>query len=94
MPNFRSIWYVQVISAPTLIGRCSSLYLNTYSHVIGSLRCDCREQLEHTLEFLKVNRLGIIIYLQQEGRGIGLGMFLVLRLFFFFFQQVDFSCSK
>ena len=40
--------------------------------VLGSLRCDCREQLEKALRFIEKNGLGVVIYLRQEGRGIGL----------------------
>ncbi len=40
--------------------------------LFGSLRCDCREQLEHALTtFGKMDR-AILLYLKQEGRGIGL----------------------
>ncbi len=47
------------------------------SEVFGSKRCDCREQLEESLkmikeEFVLTGKGGILIYLQQEGRGIGL----------------------
>lgn len=42
------------------------------SEVLGSLKCDCREQLNFSMEFIKKNSPGIIIYLQQEGRGMGL----------------------
>ncbi|MBI3588161.1 GTP cyclohydrolase II [Candidatus Micrarchaeota archaeon] len=37
-----------------------------------SLRCDCREQLEKSMELIGREGTGIIIYLMQEGRGIGL----------------------
>jgi GTP cyclohydrolase II len=37
-----------------------------------SLRCDCREQLEQALELIRKKGTGILIYLDQEGRGIGL----------------------
>lgn len=36
-----------------------------------SLKCDCREQLEASLEYIEQNG-GMVIYLRQEGRGIGL----------------------
>ena len=41
--------------------------------VLGSLKCDCKAQLERAL--LEISRAGrgVIIYLFQEGRGIGLG---------------------
>ena len=38
---------------------------------LGSLRCDCREQLEKSLKKLGEMNFGILLYLRQEGRGIG-----------------------
>jgi GTP cyclohydrolase II len=40
--------------------------------VFGSLRCDCRQQLELALSLIASEGNGILIYEQQEGRGIGL----------------------
>jgi GTP cyclohydrolase II len=40
--------------------------------VFHSLRCDCRQQLELALAMIAEERAGILIYEQQEGRGIGL----------------------
>jgi len=40
--------------------------------VFGSLRCDCRQQLEMALSLIAGEGSGILIYEQQEGRGIGL----------------------
>ncbi len=40
--------------------------------VIGSLRCDCRDQLEAALRDLGARDAGLLLYLRQEGRGIGL----------------------
>lgn len=40
--------------------------------VFHSLRCDCRQQLELSLEMITDEGAGILIYEQQEGRGIGL----------------------
>ena len=40
--------------------------------VFGSLRCDCRQQLELALSMIAAEGAGILIYEQQEGRGIGL----------------------
>jgi GTP cyclohydrolase II len=40
--------------------------------VFGSLRCDCRQQLEMALAMIAGEGSGILIYEQQEGRGIGL----------------------
>ena len=39
---------------------------------IGSLRCDCRDQLEASLRAIAAEPSGIVLYLRQEGRGIGL----------------------
>ena len=39
---------------------------------IGSLRCDCRDQLEAALNAIGQMDRGILLYLRQEGRGIGL----------------------
>ena len=40
--------------------------------VFHSLRCDCRQQLELSLHMITEENAGILIYEQQEGRGIGL----------------------
>jgi GTP cyclohydrolase II len=40
--------------------------------VFGSLRCDCRLQLELALQMIADAGAGILLYEQQEGRGIGL----------------------
>ena len=40
--------------------------------VFGSLRCDCRAQLEMALERIAAEGCGLLIYEAQEGRGIGL----------------------
>lgn len=40
--------------------------------VFGSLRCDCRQQLEMALSMIASEGAGILLYEQQEGRGIGL----------------------
>jgi GTP cyclohydrolase II len=39
---------------------------------IGSLRCDCREQLIESLKKVAAMENGLVLYLRQEGRGIGL----------------------
>jgi 3,4-dihydroxy 2-butanone 4-phosphate synthase/GTP cyclohydrolase II len=39
---------------------------------LGSLRCDCRQQLQTALKMIEKNGLGVVVYLRQEGRGIGL----------------------
>ncbi|HRI10411.1 MAG TPA: GTP cyclohydrolase II [Nannocystaceae bacterium] len=40
--------------------------------VMGSLRCDCRDQLEAALVRIAAMERGVVFYLRQEGRGIGL----------------------
>jgi len=40
--------------------------------VLGSLRCDCRGQLEVAMSSIAERGFGLVIYLHQEGRGIGL----------------------
>jgi 3,4-dihydroxy 2-butanone 4-phosphate synthase / GTP cyclohydrolase II len=39
---------------------------------LGSLRCDCREQLHAALASIEEEGLGVVLYIRQEGRGIGL----------------------
>jgi len=56
-------------SAPPLV-RIHSQCLT--GDVFGSLRCDCRQQLEMALKMIAHAGAGILIYEQQEGRGIGL----------------------
>jgi GTP cyclohydrolase II len=58
-----------VHSAPALL-RIHSQCLT--GDVFGSLRCDCRQQLELALEMIAAEGAGILIYEAQEGRGIGL----------------------
>ncbi|HEX4451537.1 MAG TPA: GTP cyclohydrolase II [Kofleriaceae bacterium] len=41
--------------------------------VLGSLRCDCRAQLDSALQRIASEGRGVVVYLVQEGRGIGLG---------------------
>lgn len=43
------------------------------SELFGSLRCDCRAQLDRALDFIAQQNCGVLLYLRQEGRGIGLG---------------------
>jgi GTP cyclohydrolase II len=43
------------------------------SEVLGSLKCDCRAQLDRALDLIASRGRGVLLYLRQEGRGIGLG---------------------
>ena len=56
-------------SAPPLV-RVHSQCLT--GDVFGSLRCDCRQQLEMALAMIATHGSGVLVYEQQEGRGIGL----------------------
>jgi GTP cyclohydrolase II len=58
-----------IVSAPPLV-RIHSQCLT--GDVFGSLRCDCRQQLEMALAMIAERGAGVLIYEQQEGRGIGL----------------------
>lgn len=58
-----------VYSEPALV-RIHSQCLT--GDVFGSMRCDCRQQLELALQSIGDAGAGILIYEQQEGRGIGL----------------------
>jgi 3,4-dihydroxy 2-butanone 4-phosphate synthase/GTP cyclohydrolase II len=40
--------------------------------VLGSLRCDCNDQLILGLKHIEQNGSGVVLYMRQEGRGIGL----------------------
>lgn len=40
--------------------------------ILGSLRCDCGEQLHHALQIIEAEGKGLVLYMNQEGRGIGL----------------------
>lgn len=40
--------------------------------ILGSFRCDCGEQLHKAMEMVQVAGKGVILYMNQEGRGIGL----------------------
>src|SRR5579872_1138999 len=59
----------EIHSAPPIV-RIHSQCLT--GDVFGSLRCDCRLQLELALSKIAAEGAGILLYEQQEGRGIGL----------------------
>jgi GTP cyclohydrolase II len=59
----------ELSSAPPLV-RIHSQCLT--GDVFGSLRCDCRQQLELALSMIASAGSGVLVYEQQEGRGIGL----------------------
>ncbi|TLY14643.1 MAG: bifunctional 3,4-dihydroxy-2-butanone-4-phosphate synthase/GTP cyclohydrolase II [Nitrospirae bacterium] len=59
----------QIDDSPTLV-RVHSGCLT--ADVFGSLRCDCRDQLHRAMEIIQKDGRGVLLYLNQEGRGIGL----------------------
>jgi 3,4-dihydroxy 2-butanone 4-phosphate synthase/GTP cyclohydrolase II len=40
--------------------------------ILGSLKCDCGDQLHAAMEMIEKNGSGVLLYMRQEGRGIGL----------------------
>lgn len=40
--------------------------------ILGSLRCDCGDQLHHAMRMIEAAGKGLVLYMNQEGRGIGL----------------------
>jgi len=40
--------------------------------ILGSLRCDCGDQLHNALKMIETEGKGLVLYMNQEGRGIGL----------------------
>ncbi|MBS1717417.1 MAG: GTP cyclohydrolase II [Armatimonadetes bacterium] len=53
-----------------VLGRIHSSCLT--GDLLGSLRCDCGDQLEMALQMIEEEGLGVVLYIAQEGRGIGL----------------------
>ena len=62
--------YGQVEGARALPVRIHSECMT--SEVFGSLKCDCKEQLDGALAEIAARGAGAVLYLRQEGRGIGL----------------------
>lgn len=56
-------------SDPVLVRMHSSC---TTGDIFGSLRCECGEQLRKSMEMIEKEGRGVVVYLNQEGRGIGL----------------------
>ena len=69
--------HVAVVRGDSLSGE-KSVFVRVHSEcltgdVLGSLRCDCRDQLHVSLRLLGEEDRGALLYMRQEGRGIGLG---------------------
>lgn len=59
----------EIDANPTLVRVHSECFTGD---VLGSLRCDCQDQLIAAMEKIQQEKKGVILYLRQEGRGIGL----------------------
>ena len=59
----------EVDRRPTLVRVHSECFTGD---VLGSLRCDCQDQLLASMETIEKEGRGVIVYMRQEGRGIGL----------------------
>jgi 3,4-dihydroxy 2-butanone 4-phosphate synthase/GTP cyclohydrolase II len=60
---------LQTATKPPLVRMHSSCFTGD---VLGSLRCDCGDQLQIAMEMIHKEGVGAVVYLPQEGRGIGL----------------------
>jgi GTP cyclohydrolase II len=65
-----AIVHGDILGAEDVVTRLHSECLT--GDALGSLRCDCRDQLEEALRRLSESDRGLLLYLRQEGRGIGL----------------------
>lgn len=65
-----AIVYGDVLERENVVTRLHSECLT--GDALGSLRCDCRDQLEAALMRIAQEPCGVLLYLRQEGRGIGL----------------------
>jgi 3,4-dihydroxy 2-butanone 4-phosphate synthase / GTP cyclohydrolase II len=81
--EFKLITYRDKISDQTHLALCmgkwsdESILVRVHSacltgDVFGSLRCDCGRQLEKAMQIIALEKKGVILYMNQEGRGIGL----------------------
>jgi GTP cyclohydrolase II len=61
----------QISGVPNVLARVHSECWTSES--LGSLKCDCRDQLDAALARIAAEGAGVVVYLRQEGRGIGLG---------------------
>jgi len=59
-----------VIGAENVLTRIHSSCVT--GDVLGSLRCDCGDQVKKALQMMEEEEQGVLLYMQQEGRGIGL----------------------
>ena len=64
------VLYLNIKSSHIIPVRIHSACLT--GDIFHSLKCDCSDQLTFSLEYIRDNNMGMVIYLPQEGRGIGL----------------------
>jgi len=81
--EFRLVVYRDKTSSQTHLALCMGSWLDEAilvrvhsecltGDVFGSLRCDCGRQLEKAMQIISLEKKGVILYMNQEGRGIGL----------------------
>ena len=84
--ELRTLGIVEVVLDPAHEGRASAFLIGQpgedplvrvqsrclYGEVFGSVDCDCRDQLDASMSEMNARGGGIVIYLEQEGRGLGL----------------------
>ncbi|MDD5561168.1 MAG: bifunctional 3,4-dihydroxy-2-butanone-4-phosphate synthase/GTP cyclohydrolase II [Candidatus Omnitrophica bacterium] len=81
--EFRLVIYRDKTSNQTHIALCmgswssEAILVRVHSEcltgdVFGSLRCDCGRQLERAMQIISLEKKGVVLYMNQEGRGIGL----------------------
>lgn len=58
-----------ITEKPTLVRVHSECFTGD---VLGSLRCDCQDQLRTAMQVIEEAGVGVLLYMRQEGRGIGL----------------------
>ena len=67
--------HIAVIIKPSLKTKITNLRIHSAcftGDIFHSLKCDCGEQLNQSINYMIRNKGGIVLYLDQEGRGIGL----------------------
>ena len=75
LEDSRRRWVIALIRGSITRARAPLVRIHSQcltGDVFGSLRCDCRAQLEMALEAVAAAPAGIVLYEPQEGRGIGL----------------------
>jgi len=81
--EFRLVVYRDKTNSQTHLALCMGSWLDEAilvrvhsecltGDVFGSLRCDCGRQLEKAMQIISLEKKGVILYMNQEGRGIGL----------------------